>query len=612
MKFKTTFLLLIAACALMGLLKILHDRASGAESPVGGRLFETPVSDLTVLAMEKGGQAIRCEKIRGTWMVVHPSRTRADSGQIMDILSAVENLRKREIVTPAQRNKRGLSLDSYDLGEKPGMRLSFGNRAQMRTLLVGRSSLDAVYVREESSDTVVAVDAGFRKVAPADIPDLRSRVVLAGAPDQAVRFEITWAGGGFLQAARKGNAWFMQQPVKDARLNSKSVNDLLKQMFDLRIERFAETSDVWHAAGLDEARAAVRIGVWLESDTKANKLIISGNADGDNAVFAGNPDENLVFTIKKSFLDAIKIAPSDLRNRSLFSFDVADAAFIRLRNGHMSVELQKDTNAWFVVEPRRWKADSDKVSAVLNGILNFQAKEFIEGVDTNDARLGSSNIICSIEAATGIPDPPAGADKPAETNQALPKMLLLGAAADKNGDIWCKFKGETSLIRADGSQFFASLPRNPSGVWADPLAFWDTTMLSLDPSEITGLSLVRNGRKEHTVVRDNTGAWHALPEGAGKARPDIAADAMAAGAGLKYLRIESVSPKNLDSYGLSDRAGKLTFILKGEQGIRKTILLGNPTGADGVYAAIQGQDVVCVLPKELAGKLLRDLVAEGE
>jgi hypothetical protein len=58
----------------------------------------------------------------------------------------------------------------------------------------------------------------------------------------------------------------------------------------------------------------------------------------------------------------------------------------------------------------------------------------------------------------------------------------------------------------------------------------------------------------------------------------------------------------------------LTVGVSAGQGIRKSLLMGYRAKTDGIYAMVQGQDVIFVLEKGLVARLTADLVvpaAEG-
>jgi hypothetical protein len=79
-------------------------------------------------------------------------------------------------------------------------------------------------------------------------------------------------------------------------------------------------------------------------------------------------------------------------------------------------------------------------------------------------------------------------------------------------------------------------------------------------------------------------------------------------ANLRSIRIESHNPESLAPFGLDQSAVRLTLGLSGDGGIQKTVIMGFRSRTDGIYAMVQGQDVVFVLEKGLADLLSRDLV----
>ncbi|MBA4388560.1 MAG: hypothetical protein C0404_11300, partial [Verrucomicrobia bacterium] len=76
---------------------------------------------------------------------------------------------------------------------------------------------------------------------------------------------------------------------------------------------------------------------------------------------------------------------------------------------------------------------------------------------------------------------------------------------------------------------------------------------------------------------------------------------------MRALRIETDNPKNLAAYGL-DRSGTvLTLGLSGAEGIQKTLITGFKSRTDGVFATVQGQDIVFVLDNAILAQATRDL-----
>ena len=149
------------------------------------------------------------------------------------------------------------------------------------------------------------------------------------------------------------------------------------------------------------------------------------------------------------------------------------------------------------------------------------------------------------------------------------------------------------------------------GIWINPLLYCKRTMLELERESIVAISLRKEGR-EQAVFKDETGSWIPVPPLTGKVKTDVLQDILTAVSSLEAKEIRCQGNENPVSYGLDDTSARLTFGLADSKGIRKTLLIGYRAGSDGVYATIQGMDVIFVLPITLVGKLLRDIIPEEE
>jgi hypothetical protein len=142
----------------------------------------------------------------------------------------------------------------------------------------------------------------------------------------------------------------------------------------------------------------------------------------------------------------------------------------------------------------------------------------------------------------------------------------------------------------------------------DPLAFFGRTVLAVDAGDVRRVTLKRDGA-EQTVERGDGGAWVArAPAGGMVHAQSVDVDVAMAGR-LEAIRIEGRNLSNLAAYGLAEPRTLLTFGLSGGESIQKTILLGFRSKTDGVFAMVQGQDIVFVLAKDEAERLVRDIVA---
>ena len=161
-------------------------------------------------------------------------------------------------------------------------------------------------------------------------------------------------------------------------------------------------------------------------------------------------------------------------------------------------------------------------------------------------------------------------------------------------------------------QDMARLTRESGGVprvFTDPLVYLDRTVLELPAPSVRRITLAYRGREE-AVVRDATGSWTAESPPESRVQDEAVAGILRAVAGLRAVRVETLSATNWAAYGLDDEsATRLTLSLSGEVGLQKTLILATNSVAGGVHTAVQGQDTVFLIPRETAAQLTRSVVS---
>jgi hypothetical protein len=140
----------------------------------------------------------------------------------------------------------------------------------------------------------------------------------------------------------------------------------------------------------------------------------------------------------------------------------------------------------------------------------------------------------------------------------------------------------------------------------DPLSFRDRTLLAVPPDDVVRIVSIRNGASQ-TVLRESDGRWAPAPGQTGRVDEAAVADILFATADLRAVSLENRDMGQKAAYGLEPPSAVLTLGLAGEAGIRKTVYLGFRARTVGLYAMIQGHDVVFVLDPSTADALSRNL-----
>jgi hypothetical protein len=623
-QFRTTLRLLIAVLLTAVVLWVADRRwVPDGRRPGGAeRLSVIPMDDVVSVLVEQGEQSVTCERAGEHWFIVRPVRARAAPGVVERLLSVLEMLPRRETVTGVQRRDRGLTLADYGL-DAPRARLVLCAPAGRDELLVGADAPlgHVVYVRFAGHDAVIGTSRDLLDVLPADVEAWRDRRLIAGNAGLVRRLDVHRAGAGFMQIARRDGAWWIEQPVS-ARVDAGRVDAILDAVLTARVRTF-----VWDAPadgdakgveavgieggpdgrlapyGLLPEEAAARVAVWLNGDHVGREIILgkpAGEKSGE--VYAKRRDWNSIVTVDAALAAALDVSVSSLRVREVFSVGARDIDTLAWETADGGGMLVCDPRTgWQMLEPVRVKADDPAVEALLQSITAWRVVQFEPDRTALTANPGAAvtRLTLHARAANAGPEADAGAGL---TNAPT---LLLGEP-DGAGQVPAAWEGQDAAFRLEADSL---LPLREA--MANPLVLRDRTLLALPSRDVVRISLQR-GAETETIARGADGSWAPADGAAGRVDPARVDAVLFAVANLRAVYIEHRDRARQADYGLDPPAVLLTFGLAGEAGIRKTVALGLQAGADGRYAAIQGQDVVFVLDGATAAVLCRGLLTQDE
>jgi len=591
---------------------------------------DTPVLPVTAeavtrVSVKQDGFFMDCVREDDEWTIRRPIRCRADEGGIAKLLDALEMMTRQEIVTSAQRENRGVSLDDYGLRE-PRARFVVWDALGRHEVTVGRDAplSEFVYVIVEGEEDVLATHRRILDTIPKTVESIRDRLIMRWDAARTSRLELDRPEKGFIQLARRDGRWLLQQPVV-ARADEGRVARILETLFSLRVERFMWDSPVGDE--LDPAAEvasslkvepyglapdeAVRIGVWTEGEEVGDELLVGKPAGEDGReVYAKTGDSDSIFTVNAKVLDVFDVAPSDLRDRRVFDITPDTAGYLQIEEGNERITLRRgESRGWEILDPVQWQADHDVVREVIQAVCRLQVEEFLTGGATNLAAHGLQQPAMTIAllpaplvrgAAAASDGGKEDVDATHSVPSELPRLLIAKPRAEET-TLLAHLEGDKAVYRIAREQLDA-LPANPT----DPLLYRNRTVLALTPECIHRVAVTRGGYAE-TVARDGKGPWRVVSAPSNTVDKATLDELLFMAANVRALRIEGHNPVSFEPYGLDKPALSVTFGLSGEEGIQKTLLFGFKAKTDGIYSMVQGQDVVFVVPNGVVERLGRKL-----
>ena len=633
MKFTTTVRLLVVACLLAGLIWFLEWRNAPADIRIqkNAQVLHGSADDVSRLSIQRDKFHVECVKTKGTWSIERPIKAKADDGQVDRILSALESLPRVEVITAEQCRERELGLKDYGLID-PRIRVVMDGRLGHEELMVGSDAPlgDLVYVKLAGAEEIIATQRRMVDIMPAGLENLRERALLRGTAAGTLRLEIQSRGKGFVQAIQAGGKWVIQQPI-NARADTAAISRMLDVLYALKAETFVwdplvepaeekepatpETTSgqriELYGLGRDEAQA--RISVWGNGSEVGRELILGKPVSPDSkTVYAKLGSADAVYTVTNDILSVFSVGVNDLRDLTLFPIDPSEVKYAVFKDGDKKLVLQRKAGAgWMLVEPIPWKADDRVVDALLLKITRLAADGFVNDLRTNAVEYGLSPPAYTIQLAADAPIPATlpengRTENPIKTSGASVEAgnknrLMIAAIPADDKPVFAKFEDDTTIFLLASNALQSVVSR-----LTEPLVYRDRTMLAVKPEKVKRLSLLKEGREEQ-VGRDGAGAWKAFMPATNQVRGDVVQDILCLTANLRASRIESDSSKTLAAYGLDKADIVLTLGLSEDTGIQKSILMGFRARTDGVYAMIQGEDVVFVLDNAQMERLTQAL-----
>ena len=599
MKFRTTLYLLVAVILLASFIWFVDQRAASTrEREEQARKAMKIVADrVSYLQVETTNLLVECAEEGGKWMLVRPVRDGADAAAIDRMLSGLQNLSRGEVITAGERKARNLQLSDYGF-DSPRAKITLGDNLRRRSILVGRTALlgGSVYIKDESLDDVIATDTNLLQFIPQSASDLRDRVLFHGAREQVQRLEIRGGSGFFQMAKGEQGQWVMQQPIS-ARASPLVIQEILNELFDLRIEQFiAESQSDLFAYGLDDAGVKVSVAsgskdgateLWLGSVVATNKDLVYARVKGSDSICA----------VRAGILGRLAMNTDDLRDRRLTSLSIYDISYIRMEEGEHAVELRRDGETWSVVEPKPWKADAQRVRDLLMAWIGAGIEGFVDSTATNLSEFGLAPPARTLKFARR---PPAAAGEESQPVSSGDELTVQVSSLKRTlGLILVRAEQDNALY-----EILADALKNVS---MEPLFYRDREVLNLDPDDVLKITLTQ-GDRESSAERGPSGEFRLIGDADGQLDPEVLADLLMTACHLVVSEFVEDTPEKLSDYGLDKPRAVLAMGLKGEAGLGKAILFGADAGNKGVYAMLRGQDVVFVLANSVKEKLMQDLI----
>jgi hypothetical protein len=392
-------------------------------------LFRVPSFEVDSLRLTSGAKSLKLRRTRGAWHLTEPVRLPAAETKVDGLIADLGSLRvlddARFVANDVKLDdleRYGLKTPSLIIEVAPG-RIDRGRRPQI--LHVGKpvdSQDGQVYVRRDDQDDVVVVDRRILKGLRPEPNDFRSAKVADINPARVIHVAVEASDGSKIEAARRGNDWFIESP-SPALGDRQAIQDFLKSLSQL------ETSTYLGPASLADSGVAtpsITLKVWQAYEPRDRASIPSPDPKGDLALdlrigrrdlarksiyaqVAGDPTILALPDTANAFLPRNPLA---FRDRQVLTADVDAIEQIRFASPFRKFTLNApvlkvkgpdvglNPPGWWLAEPANAPADAPSVGKLLRLLANLRADSLVTEVPGSLEKYGLSSPALTVQWTT--------------------------------------------------------------------------------------------------------------------------------------------------------------------------------------------------------------------
>lgn len=598
MRLKSTIIMLVAALTGLAYILFFEQRPadSGEQRNMLAKRFRFEAEAVRSIELSGPDERIVCVLEDGEWRIRHPFSAKANASVVNRMLAALRELESAATITRKDRRERGLTVADYGL-VPPQMVVRLEGDEFKRLLNIGSTNADdtSLYLAiDNAKEDLFVVGPDFLSALPRHASELRSKQLFDCGPDSVDRLEIKTSEAFISLVRDERSEWNLQQPIV-ARADRRKVSKLIQALGDLRIASFLpEASPQAPIYGFDEVDSMVMMkggGDVLGQELRLGHAL----KDEPDMIYASFRGEDSVFALPQMILDSLRsLDVGDLRERSLLGIASDEVRALKISAGDNQVQLDLDDDGWKMVSPRNWAADVERIDSLLGEIGSAQTVDFVPA-DAEDHwwhQQATNAVLVALDFGAE-PDAAKGGAEEADLE------IDLRSGGDRAG---------AAAAKRSDSKWICLLENNlKDSVSVDPLHYKDHLVMAIDPERVESIRLRSDGGEE-ILQRDDRNGFSAksidrpgkvrvLPQ---QARLELLGELVC----REYIESGEFSPAE---YGLDNPERSLTLLLSGDEGISKTLLIGNTRDDGSSYAQIRGKDVVFVLDADAVETLCSDL-----
>lgn len=308
------------------------------------------------------------------WELQSPVVAKADKLEVDNLVKEFKELIPSRII-----DEKGLDLASYGL-DTPTLTVSLNfdtKKSAGEKIIVGNKTPNAedYYVKKADDSKIYLIPVASVALWSKEASLFRDRSVLTFDSDKIVQIDLNYPKGKFVCNKEQGQ-WWVTQPER-IKANQNKLEDLLWKLHGLSIKHFVEERPKDLAEyGLNNPQIKIQLKA---ADSSRAILEIGKLKSSDGTMYAKAADKSYIFSLDTTAVnDLIITSISDLRDRSVLTFDSDSITRVELKYPDKTLVAVKEKEQWWITQPKRYKADASKLDDILWRLSGLSILEFGE------------------------------------------------------------------------------------------------------------------------------------------------------------------------------------------------------------------------------------------
>lgn len=179
------------------------------------------------------------------------------------------------------------------------------------------------------------------------------------------------------EVKKEKDEWKIIKPI-EYKAEEFTINNILRTISELEKIEDIETKDL-KSFGLEVPEKKII----FQGEKEREEIFIGEEIPNINRLAIKLKNKGKSFFVSSSFLKDISKNITELRDKTIFSYQASDVNFIEIQTRERKINIEKKGKFWYLDFPFKDRAQKDGVEDLIYGLSSFRAKEFIDEFDEN-------------------------------------------------------------------------------------------------------------------------------------------------------------------------------------------------------------------------------------